>query len=86
MPSFQTLFEMFWTTTMLLDIVAKTNRYARAVDGVRKLLGGENWKYLTLAEFKVFFSHHTLHGYEETTKCQIILDEISFYFPLFSYK
>ena len=56
MPSFQTLFEMFWSTAMLLDIVAETNRYARAINGAGKLPGGENWKDLTLPEFKVFLA------------------------------
>ena len=56
MPSFQTLFEMFWTTAMLLNIVAETNGYARAIDRARKLPGGENWKDLTLPEFKVFLA------------------------------
>lgn len=44
MPSFKTLVEMFWTTSMLLDIVVEKNRYARAVNGVGKLPSEENWK------------------------------------------
>ena len=32
MPLFRIIFEVFWTTIILLDIVTKTNQYAKAID------------------------------------------------------
>ena len=56
MPSFATIFEMFWPLTMLRGIVNETNRYARAPDRNGKLPGRMNWKLLTVQEFKVFLA------------------------------
>ena len=56
MPSFATIFEMFWPLTMLRGIVNETNQYARAPDRNGKLPGRMNWKLLTVQEFKVFLA------------------------------
>jgi hypothetical protein len=53
-PSFMTLFQMFWSMAMLVDIVEETDRYATTVDGEGRTSGGPNWKDFSVPELKVF--------------------------------
>ena len=56
-PSFLTLFELFWTPTILGAIVDETNRYANApIDDHGHTKGGPNWENLTIPGLKAFIA------------------------------
>ena len=56
LPTFITLFELFWTPVIIDAIVRKTNRYAMALDALGRTLGGLDWKDLTIGGLKAFMA------------------------------
>jgi hypothetical protein len=56
MPSFMSLFHMFWPMLMLMDIVEETNRYATTLDANWKLPGGADWYDISVPKLKAFLS------------------------------
>jgi hypothetical protein len=56
MPTMMQLFELFWSFTILQDIVNETNRYATSRNGDGILPGGAGWQLLTVAEFKAWLA------------------------------
>ena len=51
--------------SMLMDIVAETNRYATTADASGRLPGGEDWKEFTILELKAFLGGTFYMGMEK---------------------
>ena len=81
-PSFVTLFEMFWLIVLLMEIVEENNRYTTTLDeeGVIKKAQLEGY-YGNKAQG--FYYHHALRGYEKNIQFQMLLNGKSFNISLF---
>ena len=56
LPTFITLFELFWTLVIMDAIVRETNRCATALDAMGTTCRGPNWEELTIGGLKAFMA------------------------------
>lgn len=56
LPSYFTLFSLFWTPTILNAIVNESNRYANSLDELGHMRGGPRWTNLTVTDLQAYMA------------------------------